>query len=479
MTQLPGSGQTDPGHFIGAFRGPREMSNLPGPFAFPVRHIGRWRMPSVSSAIAVPLCLCTLACALGASSSKAAPPAFAGDESVRLASSSPADTLPEKKKERVPKSNSDTRERGGGAAKADGDGGAVDEKKEGGFFDRCITDFFLGLFHPHEDETPRVTAESPLPASATPPSTPQATLAPEEMWGPGILAMTLPADSTAEGVMVWSMAGGEAGGAEVVSHLSPGTDVVVRGSSRLLSGQWLQVSLGGVEEPAGWVSSADLVQRRIETASPIPRAPVSASPASGPLLPIEISFGASGFQAGPSDVSDEYVEGPWRFDFRVAWPSASTWRAGFAFGSSQAHGNPRFDYKTGNQIDRPSGSRLVIVDFGVDGGQCLNLARNWRLAWAIGPTLSYVQERADIRTEVLQDGSWIPVGTREETLSKWRPGGDVKVFFENRVDAGWRLGLALRAFVIPWHSEGQKSLTLDFIGDRSIAGGSVGFYFGI
>lgn len=113
-------------------------------------------MSSVSSALAVPLSLCFLAGALGASPSKAAPASFAADRPVHLASSAPADTLPEKK-ERVPKSNPDTRERGAGAAKADGDDAAVEEKKEGGFFDRCITDLFMGLlFRSHDDETPKV-----------------------------------------------------------------------------------------------------------------------------------------------------------------------------------------------------------------------------------------------------------------------------------------------------------------------------------
>jgi hypothetical protein len=395
-----------------------------------------------------------------------------------LASSSPGDSMAQEEKRRVPKDRADPRKRErGGTEEREGKSEQKDEdEKKGGGFTDCILDVLLSIVssssHGRDDVVvdPPDRGPEPPPLSVNP-------------WPTGVQAMVMPADSSAQGVMVWNEAGGEEAGGDVVTHLPIGTDVAVRNSRWLASGPWVEVAVGDGAQPTGWVLGADLVARRSEELPPLPGSvPASSSDRETPL-PVGVAADISVFDAGPEDVSDEYVKAPWRLGLRLSWPPASTWQAGFALGYSQVRGTPQtyyqIPYETPRQIDYPYDSRLQIVDVGVDAGQSLGLGRNWGFSWAVGPTLNWLQESANVEYDLLQGGAVVDFGRRREVLVRWRAGGDAKLWFGMRRDSGLRLGLALRAFVIPWHSEGLKSLTLDFIGDRSIAGGSVGFYIGI
>jgi hypothetical protein len=55
-------------------------------------------------------------------------------------------------------------------------------------------------------------------------------------------------------------------------------------------------------------------------------------------------------------------------------------------------------------------------------------------------------------------------------LHRARLGGDVAVGASWQVAGKMHVGGQVRSFVIPWYSQGRKSLTLDFLGDRSLVG---------
>ena len=288
---------------------------------------------------------------------------------------------------------------------------------------------------------------------------------PKTRWVEGTLATVSPADSSAPDAPMWDDPGGEEVGAELVTDLPRGTNVVVHSSRVLHEVRWVQVSTDDGLTRAGWVWVEDLVARR-------PTHTRRRQPTFG------IVGDLSWFGVGPEAVSDEYKDGGWRAALqgfrRVGLVGRFTLRAGYL----NEEGRPRFNYVTSTQIDYPQTSRLQIVDLGLNAGLSLPLGRKWSFRSDIGPTLFWVRESAKMNYDSLQGGVVVASGHREEWLERWRMGGQFNVGLARALSSDTRIGLLLSLFVISWESESRKSLTLDFIGTQPLVGGGIGIYLG-
>jgi hypothetical protein len=181
---------------------------------------------------------------------------------------------------------------------------------------------------------------------------------------------------------------------------------------------------------------------------------------------------------GPSTVSEEYGGGAVRFGLTGLWATASSFQVGLTLGYAAGSGDPKFNYETTSRRDSPTGSNVYVFDAAVRAGQYLRIGgKDTRLYWGVGPALFWVKERADLEVYTLPDEKY--VGKERVSLEKWRVGGDAAVGMDWSIgNSGARLGFLTRFFVIPWTSEGKKSLTLDFIGKRSIVGFNLGLAAG-
>ncbi len=189
-------------------------------------------------------------------------------------------------------------------------------------------------------------------------------------------------------------------------------------------------------------------------------------------LCLSATFGAG--KCGPSAVWGEYKDGGWRLGIGAAKLFANNLQSGLSVGFTQLDGEPLFEYESATQLDSPSNSRIRIVDIGWRTGQYLGLSQGaFVLHWSVGPALYWVKERADLRVYSLPDLDILE--DRRETLERWRVGGDFVFGMNWRQDSGPNIGFVTRCFVIPWAGEELRSLTLDYIGKRSVIGFTIGF----
>ena len=132
----------------------------------------------------------------------------------------------------------------------------------------------------------------------------------------------------------------------------------------------------------------------------------------------------------------------------------------------------------------PAHFRYAVGNFAPRWAFALNRAspqeRGLAAAWSLfaGPGLYWVYERATMDFEVLESDTVIATGSRVESLSRFRPGAEITT------GIGWWLsggdafmGIVLRGSMIAWSSEGVKSLTFDFIGDRTPTTAEIAIFY--
>jgi hypothetical protein len=94
------------------------------------------------------------------------------------------------------------------------------------------------------------------------------------------------------------------------------------------------------------------------------------------------------------------------------------------------------------------------------------------LRWGLGPRMFWVKESADLLVYSLPDMGY--QGEATESLDKWRLGGDVVFSMLWDTNSSVLVGFSTRMFVIPWDSDYEKALTLDYIGKRALVGFNIG-----
>ena len=83
-----------------------------------------------------------------------------------------------------------------------------------------------------------------------------------------------------------------------------------------------------------------------------------------------------------------------------------------------------------------------------------------------------MRESADI--DVLSLPSELPLGSTSISQSRWRWGADVAVGGSYPLVERVHAGLQARVFWIPWDGYQRESLTLDYIGTKTIVGVTIG-----
>lgn len=200
-----------------------------------------------------------------------------------------------------------------------------------------------------------------------------------------------------------------------------------------------------------------------------PRDPVA-------IAPFDVHLDLSWWKTGPSALSSEYKYGGFHSGlgsaFALGGTSASAFTLDLEFGFSGARGYPEFDYETATRLDSPQRTYLWIVDGGVRFGMTSRASDSALFRWGLGPRVFWVKESADIDVYTMPGMSFVEATTTEHEA--WRLGGDIAASMMWGAD-DVLMGVAVRAFFIPWKGKGVESLTTDFIGKRTIAGGSIGF----
>lgn len=393
----------------------------------------------LDAAVVLTLTLPSLATPSTASAAFEPPDAFLDPwPEVAIASGSPKPASDDEK-QRVPKTPSGEKGRAGDETKDKED---KDNKDDDSDTPVCCYGDDAGVDALSETSTPRP---------------------PEILWAEGTHAVVVSADSSGY-ALIWSLPGGEAAGGEEVTDLPEGSDIVVHGLQVVRDELWLHVSVAGAPVPTGWMRAEDLAALRSEPMPPPePRAGIAAD--------------VSWFYIGPDDVSEEYGGG-WRVALQGFKRIGRAGRVVLSVGYSGAGGDPKFNYVTPTQVDYPQNSLLQIVDLGTSAGFDLRLGAKSDLRFAIGPTLSWVHESANMNYDTLQGGVVVDSGHRDESLQAWRIGGQFSMDLGHRLNTGYRIGVLIRAFAISWEAESQKSLTLDFIGTQPLVGGGIGISLG-
>ena len=411
----------------------------------------------------------------GAAAAAAADPA---DREARLASA-------EEEKKRVPKDKDKDRE-----TKPAGDKEARTETKEDeGGWASCIFDLIANALcsggGESESSNPMVpTMEGQAAATASMEAARSAAV------GQGVIQHP---DSLQTPVQVWDGPGGAERGYLLVGALIHGTKVEVTSTRSFEIGDWVAVRTRDLEPLSGWVPAqhVDWVAANPGPLVPVTMAPGMGGPAgAGATAPGTPGSQAGGgpnweasaphglalwsdlsyiYAAGPWEVRDEYRNGGGRFSVNALLVPAGSLQLSLGLGYAEARGHPQYDYETATRRDVPITSRLRMFDIGLRVGQYAQvLSSRARVYWGAGPVFYWVRESADLEAYELPSGS--PLGPRHESLHRSRLGADVALGASFQIANKVHVGGLARAFVIPWYAQRSKSLPLDFIGKKSIAG---------
>lgn len=200
--------------------------------------------------------------------------------------------------------------------------------------------------------------------------------------------------------------------------------------------------------------------------------PVATGPRSevrGPLGLVILTDVGCVYMSGPAELREEYRDGGLRVGAQALVVPVGSLHVSFGLGYVHERGYPQFDYLTATQRDTPLRSSPNVFDVGLRIGQHAQIGDTMgRIYWGLGPAFFWVYEVARLDVYSEPSGQWLD--RRFESLNRGRLGGDVAVGVSWQVAGNVHVGGQVRGFVIPWYSQGRKSLTLDFLGDRGLAG---------
>jgi hypothetical protein len=285
-------------------------------------------------------------------------------------------------------------------------------------------------------------------------------------------------------VELWSGPGGASEGYTRVGALEPGVRVRVLESHTMMGGEWLRIAPEDGAEDLGWI-----VARAVAAPPPPPPAPPPPPSPRGPRLASERHQGerplmallanvGAGLLVAPRDVRDEYSDPLFQSGLALSREVASGLHLGVAIGYGTGRGYPKFNYESSTRRDIPLGSRVHVAHVGMRIGQYTPvLAGNTRWYWALGPTVAWLRERATMDYQDLVSDSVVATGSRVETLTRVRPGGEAVTGMLWWIGHDDFLGIQLRASFVAWKSKERKSLTFDFIGDRTPVGIELGLLY--
>ena len=256
-------------------------------------------------------------------------------------------------------------------------------------------------------------------------------------------------------ISVWDGPGGEGAGRNRVGLLPPHTRVTVLESNASIEGLWLRVSPLDADGPMGWIESGFL--------GPFTE-PKELPPDTGPLPPerYNVWLAVGGGLVGPTDLNLEYNDGGFRAEGQFLRALGGPWQLGAGVGFRSFKGTPRVLYTTPSVIEEPTNSTLQFLDVGLRGGQRFGTQSHGpRFTWLLGAGTVLVHEEADIL--VFSSSTGQQIDRREDSLSRWRLGGDLRLAVAWPVGSNYDIGLLLDGWIVDWRGEGELSLTTDFM----------------
>jgi hypothetical protein len=392
----------------------------------------------------------------------------------------PPNTAAEEK-QRAPKPKPEETRR-----KGDEDKQKKEEEKSGGFSD-CLGDIFLNMFcsgSSHESGSEPGTVapppEEPLPPPHEAPVAPPP--GPTHVWQAGDEIVVL-AETGATEVQLWNGPGGAASGYIKTKGVRDGTHARVRRTRDQEEGEtWLEISTLQDRPVTGWLSEDAVAWLPAQgVVAPAPGTAVGGIPpgrySEGPAGLVFLGNASWPAVSGPAEAVEEYRDGGWRFGLNAFYVTESSLQFGLGAGYLGMRGYPKYAYYYGapTLADDPVRSHHYVFDVGLRAGTYHDLLGG-RVGWAVGPVLYWVKETAVIT--VRDSASWAPLETRTESLERVRLGGDAMTYATWALGSSLRLGALARAYLIPWSSRGSKSLTLDFVGKKTLAGLELGLVVG-
>lgn len=309
----------------------------------------------------------------------------------------------------------------------------------------CLTSFGSGLF------------QGPTPPPALVPAT--AFESEASRWAVGTQGW-LAAPTEVDSVGLWDAPAEPAHPGIELGRLPHGSHVVVVETHAMASGYWVHVRPFDGVEPNGWVPSSLL------TDAPAPKpAPLRAA-RPDPRWGLRLLFGGGGI--GPSGLNIEYSDIGLRADVQYLRLMKKQWLSGFGFGYRSFFGHPKVAYQSGNVLDDPKQSRLQIYELGTRAGQRYGDRSGFRFDWMLGPTLTYVDERAKLNVyTVVAPNTLVSAGHRDDALGRWAGGGEFRTNFGWCFKSGTEWGLHFGAFMFAWEGHREHSLATDFVHSNS------------
>jgi hypothetical protein len=179
----------------------------------------------------------------------------------------------------------------------------------------------------------------------------------------------------------------------------------------------------------------------------------------------------------PNSMLNEEYNSSFRVGAETRFLFVHSIQVDLSFGYSHSNGEPQYDYVTGNVREAPTDSNLDIWSIGARVGQLFAFPTGnnyFFFSYDLGPTVFNVRESATLE---VYEGKEM-TGTREETLSEWKIGGEVKLEVGSIIKGQFPISFHTRFSVIPWTANEEKSLTLDFLNDNAIYVLNFGLSFG-
>jgi hypothetical protein len=292
-----------------------------------------------------------------------------------------------------------------------------------------------------------------------------AAAAPGMAWAPGSQGEI----HSDEPVPAWDGAGGAGAARNQVGVFLPRTRVEVLEVNASAAGLWLRVRPLDADWPTGWIDSAYL--------GPFAQPEASMEEPKPPLAPERWSawLAVGGGLVGPADLNIEYGNGGFRLEGQFLWSPGASWQIGAGLGFRNFEGTPRVLYLTPATIEEPSQSNLQTLDVGLRAGQRFGAgSRGTRFTWLIGGGAVLVHESAEVH--VFSTSTAAEIDVREDALSRWGPGGDLRLAVGWPVSDGAEIGLLVGGWIVGWTSEEKLSLTTDFLEESQIHGFEASLY---
>jgi len=321
----------------------------------------------------------------------------------------------------------------------------------------CLNDCFIGL---------GLLFDSSTPPSAAAPATAFASEA--SRWSVGSEAW-LVAPTSMDHVALWESPSVPESLAVTTGTLAHGSHVVVVETYATSGGFWTRVRPFDGVDPSGWTPSWLLSE------APAPKPAPPHRPRPDPRWGLRLLLGGTGL--GPADLDIEYGDGGLRADVQYIKLFKKQWVSGFGFGYRNLYGRPTQAYLSGTTLDDPMESRIQTYELGTRAGQRYGDRSGFRFDWMLGPTLAWVNERAnmDVYT-VVPPATLVPAGNRDDELGRWAGGGEFRANIGWHVNQDSEWGLHLGAFMFAWEGHEEHSLATDFV-HSNIHGWDIGLSY--